>query len=270
MRDIQEQYDLSERRTCRIIPISRTVLRYQPKPRCDEAIINALKTVSEAHPRWGFGKLYHYLRNQGHSWNHKRVYRVYCAMKLNLRVTRRKRLPKRFPSELAEPSAPNQTWSMDFMSDALLTGRRFRTLNVIDDFNREALAIEVDTSLPAQRVVRVLEQIADWHGYPTRIRIDNGPEFIAQSVRDWISAVGAQTAFITPGSPWENGYVESFNGRLRDELLNGEVFHTIHEAKILIEQWRRHYNAVRPHSALGYRPPAPEAIIPVEARHVMH
>ena len=253
VRDIREQYDLSERHTCRIIPISRTVLRYQPKPRCDDAIINALKTISEAHPRWEFGKLYHYLRNQGHGWNHKRRYRVYCAMKLNLRVTRRKRLPKRFPSELAEPTVPNQTWSMDFMSDALLTGQRFRTLNVIDDFNREALAIEVDTSLPAQRVVRVLEQIADWHGYPARIRIDNGPEFISTTLMRWSQDHNVIIDFIQPA---QNAYIERFNRTYREEVLDFYLFHSLLEVRDITQRWMNSYNQERPHDALTGMTPA--------------
>lgn len=232
------------------------MLCYQPKPRQDDAIIDALKTVSEAHPRWGFGKLYHYLRNQGYGWNHKRVYRVYCAMKLNLRITHRKRLPKRFPSELAEPTVPNQTWSMDFMSDALLTGQRFRTLNVIDDFNREVLAIEIDTSLPAQRVVRVLEQITDWHGYPTRIRIDNGPEFISNTLMVWAQDHAVILDFIQPGQPAQNAYIERFNRTYREEVLDFYLFHSVKQVRDITQRWISSYNQERPHDALNGMTPA--------------
>lgn len=253
---IQSDYKLSERRVCRIIPISRSVVRYQPKPRDDRAIILELKTVSEAHPRWGFGKVYHYLRNQGHGWNHKRVYRVYCAMKLNLRIKRRKRLPKRFPAELAEPKTPNQCWSMDFMSDALLSGQRIRTLNIIDDFNRQALAIEVDTSLPAQRVVRVLDQIVDWYGYPTRIRIDNGPEFISKHLMSWAQDHGVLLDFIQPGQPAQNAYIERFNRTYREEVLDCFLFESLKQVQEITQRWISSYNQERPHDALNGMTPA--------------
>jgi len=253
---IQSDYELSERRACRIIPISRSVMRYQPQPRNDMAIITALKMVSEAHPRWGFGKVYQYLHNQGHGWNHKRVYRVYCAMKLNLRIKRRKRLPKRFPTELAEPKIPNQCWSMDFMSDALLSGQRIRTLNIIDDFNREALAIEVDTSLPAQRVVRVLDQIADWHGYPTRIRIDNGPEFISKHLMSWAQDHGVLLDFIQPGQPAQNAYIERFNRTYREEVLDYFLFESLTQVREITQRWISSYNQERPHDALDSMTPA--------------
>jgi putative transposase len=243
-------HQLSERRACRIIPISRSVARYQPKPRDDSEINAALKAVSEVHPRWGFGKLYQYLRNQGHPWNHKCVYRVYCAMKLNLRIKRRKRLPKRYPSELTEPDAPNQCWSMDFMSDALLDGQRFRTLNIIDDYNREALAIEVDTSLPALRVIRVLDQITDWHGYPARIRIDNGPEFISGTLMSWAQDHGVVLDFIQPGKPAQNAYIERFNRTYREEVLDFYLFHSLNEVRTITRRWISSYNQERPHDAL--------------------
>lgn len=253
---IQTAYGLSERRACRIIPISRSVVRYQVKPRDDQAIVLALKTVAEAHPRWGFGKLYQYLRNQGHGWNHKRVYRVYCAMKLNLRTTRRQRLPKRFPAELAVPTAPNQCWSMDFMSDALLSGQRIRTLNIIDDFDRQVLAIEVDTSLPAQRVVRVLERLTDWHGYPVRIRIDNGPEFISTRLMSWAQGHGVLLDFIQPGQPAQNAYIERFNRTYREEVLDFYLFQSVKEVREITQRWITCYNQERPHDALNGMSPA--------------
>jgi transposase InsO family protein len=158
------------------------------------------------------------------------------------------------------PEHPNHVWSYDFVEDRTHNGRKYRMLNVIDEFTRECLAIRVDRKLRSTDVIDVLSDLFILRGVPGHIRSDNGPEFIANALRDWITAVGATTAYITPGSPWENGYCESFNSKLRDELLNGELFYTLKEARIVIEQWRQHYNTVRPHSSLGYRPPAPEAI----------
>jgi transposase InsO family protein len=149
-------------------------------------------------------------------------------------------------------------------------GKAFRTLNILDEFSRECLAIKVERKLNSTDVIDVLTDLFILRGPPAHIRSDNGPEFVAQAVRDWIEAVGARTAYIEPGSPWENGYCESFNARFRDELLNGEVFYTLREAKIIIEQWRKHYNTRRPHSALGYRPPAPETIVPMDRTPAMH
>ena len=171
-----------------------------------------------------------------------------------------------------ESSALHWSWRRHRcgVCSALCSGRVYRTLNIIDEFTREALAIRVDRKLNSIDVVDALTDLFILRRPPAFIRSDNGPEFIAQKVRDWIGAVGAKTAYITPGSPWENGYCESFNARFRDELLNGEIFYTLKEAKIIIEQWRKHYNRKRPHSALGWRPPAPEAVIPLEQRPSMH
>ena len=161
-------------------------------------------------------------------------------------------------------------WSYDFVQDRTHDGRAYRILNVIDEFTKEALIIRVDRKLNSTDVVDALTDLFILRGPPEFIRSDNGPEFVAIKVRDWIEAVGAQTAFIEPGSPWENGYYESFNARFRNELLDGEVFYTLREAQILIERWRRLYNTVRPHSALSYRPPAPESVVPVDRRPTMH
>jgi transposase InsO family protein len=161
-------------------------------------------------------------------------------------------------------------WSYDFVHHRTDDGRAFRTLNVLDEFGRECLAIRVKRKLNSIDVIDVLTDLFILRGVPVYIRSDNGPEFIAEAVRNWIAAVGAQTAYIEPGSPWENGYVESFNARFRDELLNGEIFYSLKEAQIVIEQWRQHYNTKRPHSSLGYRPPAPEAIIPLQQRPPMN
>ena len=168
------------------------------------------------------------------------------------------------------PTDRHHGWSYEFVHHRTDDGRAFRTLNRIDEHTREYLEIRVKRKLNSIDVIDTLTDLFILRGIPAYIRSDNGPEFVAQAVRDWIKAVGAKTAYIEPGSPWENGYCESFNARFRDELLNGEVFYTLKEAQIIIEQWRRYYNTIRPHSALGYRPPAPETIIPIDQRQAMH
>ena len=160
------------------------------------------------------------------------------------------------------PEHRDHVWSYDFVEDRTHDGRKFRMLNVVDEFTHECLAIRVARKLKATDVIDVLSDLFILRGVPGHVRSDNGPEFVAKSVQAWIAAVGARTAYITPGSPWENGYVESFNARLRDELLDGEIFYSLREAQIVIESWRRHYNTVRPHASLGYRPPAPEVLVP--------
>lgn len=167
-----------------MLNLSRSVYRYRPDTNRDLAVIAAIQGVLEINPGYGFGKLYKTLRRQGHRWNHKRVYRVYCLLKLNKRRKGKRRLPSRFPEPLAMPTAANCCWSIDFMSDALMCGRRFRTFNVVDDFNREALAIEIDLSLPAPRVIRVLERVSLFRGYPEKLRVDNGPEFISLALAE--------------------------------------------------------------------------------------
>lgn len=245
------EYHISERRACRVMNLSRSLRQYQPRPRHDEAVIQALKHLADQHPRWGFHKMFAWLRNQGHAWNHKRVYRVYCAMKLNLRISKRKRLPKRFPEALAEPNTMNICWSMDFMSDALLNGRRIRTLNIMDDFNREALAIEIDSSLPAKRVIRVLDQLVDWRGSPQRIRVDNGPEFISSALALWAETNRVKLDFIRPGRPDQNAYIERFNRTYREEVLDTYLFHNLEEMRTITQRWITSYNQDRPHDALG-------------------
>lgn len=253
--EAMNQHEISERRACRLVNLSRSVKQYQPKPRDDSAIIAVLKQLAEQHPRWGFDKMFAWCRNQGYKWNHKRVYRVYCAMKLNLRMRKRQRLPKRYPDPLVQPDAPNVCWSMDFMSDALLTGQRIRTLNIIDDFNREVLAIEVDTSLPARRVVRVLNRLVDWRGGPQALRIDNGPEFISHVLRHWAEAHHVQLDFIRPGKPAQNAYIERFNRTYREEVLDLYLFQNVKEVRRITHQWMHSYNHDRPHASLGGLPP---------------
>lgn len=191
-----------------------------------------------------------YLKQQNKGWNHKRIRRVYCDLRLNLRIRPRKRLPKRHPKPLGQPSRSNESWSLDFMSDSLSNGRAFRTLNIIDDYNREALWIEVDSSLPAERVVRVLEMLIDWRGHPKQIRTDNGPEFISHKLTEWAKAQQIVLAHIQPGKPAQNAYIERFNRTFREDILDAYLFNSLSEVRKVTEQWLEEYNAIRPHDAL--------------------
>ena len=204
------------------------------------------------------------LRAEGWTVNHKRVERIWRreGLRVPARQPRRGRLWLNDGSCVRlRPGKPNHVWAYDFVEDRTRDGRKIRMLNVVDEFTRECLCIRVGRKLGAAEVIDVLTDLFIARGTPGFIRSDNGPEFVAVAVQGWISGIGAKTAYIEPGSPWENGYVESFNGKLRDELLNREIFSTLAEARVLIEQWRVHYNTVRPHSSLGYRPPAPEVIV---------
>lgn len=238
-------------RGCRVMSISRSSYRYQPDTAKDLPVIKALQQLAETHPRWGFRLMFDRLRNDGHRWNHKRVHRIYTELKLNLRRKGKKRLPSRHPQPLRVPEKLSQSWSMDFMSDALAQGRRFRTLNVIDDCNREALAIEIDLSLPAARVTRVLERLVELHGTPAQIRMDNGPEFVSITLADWAEKHSVHLEFIQPGKPTQNSFIERFNRTYREELLDCYVFSTIEEVRGLTQRWITAYNQERPHRSLG-------------------
>lgn len=231
--------------------MSDSVYRYKPALHRDNVVIAKLQEAVERYPAYGFSKLFKVLRRWGHPWNHKRVYRIYCALKLNKRRRGKKRLPSRTPAPLAVPAMANQCWSMDFMSDSLFCSRRFRTFNVVDDFNREALAIEVDLNLPTPRVIRVLERLAAWRGYPDKLRMDNGPEFISAALAEWAEEQAIELDFIQPGKPMQNSYVERFNRTYRDEVLNMYVFKTLTEVREVTEKWIKEYNEERPHDALN-------------------
>lgn len=246
---------MSLRKACSLLKLSRSVYRYQAKPRSDEDVIQALLALVEQYPRFGFAKLFILLRRQGHPWNHKRVYRVYCQLGLNLKRRAKKRLPPREAVPLSVPADINHSWSMDFMNDALYDGRRFRTLNVVDDFNREALAIEVDRSLPAERVTRVLDRIAQWRGYPESIRVDNGPEFISATLLGWAEEHQVKLNFIQPGKPTQNAYIERFNRSFRTEVLSYYIFDSLTQVREIIDQWIIQYNEQRPHEALNHLTP---------------
>ena len=204
---------------CRAFGVSETCYRYGPKLRAEnEQISDLLTGLTDARKTWGFGLCFLHLRNvKGHPWNHKRVYRIYCALELNLRIKSRKRLKRDKPDALAVPEAPNITWSMDFMADRLADGRQFRLLNVLDDFNREGLGIEVDFSLPAERVIRSLDRIIEWRGKPSTIRVDNGPEYISGKLLIWAEKLGITIQHIQPGQPQQNAYIERYNRTVRQD-----------------------------------------------------
>jgi putative transposase len=255
---------VSERRACRVLGQHRSTQRKVPQTPDDEAALTAdIIELARQYGRYGYRRITKMLRTAGWSVNKKRVERLWRreGLKVPSKQPKRGRLWLNDGSCIrlrAERS--NHVWSYDFVADRTHDGRAYRMLCIIDEFTREALAIRVARRLNSTDVIEALCDLFIDRGIPAHIRSDNGPEFIAAALREWIAAVGAKTAYIEPGSPWENGYVESFNGKLRDELLNGEIFYTLAEAKIVIEQWRRHYNTVRPHSSLGYKPPAPEVV----------
>jgi putative transposase len=243
---------------CRTFQISETSYRYERKLSDEnEAIADWLERLAANKRTWGFGLCFLYLRNvQGYGWNHKRVYRIYCELELNLRIKPRKRLKRDRPEPLAVPDMPNDTWSMDFMADQLADGRSIRTLNVLDDFNREGLGIEVDFSLPAKRVVRSLNQIIEWRGKPKTIRVDNGPEYVSGKLMAWAEKRDVRLEYIQPGKPQLNAYIERYNRTLRGEWLSQYIFETIEEAQEQATEWLWTYNNERPNMAIGGITPA--------------
>lgn len=255
--EVHEQYDLTISLVCDVFSISQTCYRYQPKLSTEnEEIADWLLRLTSTHKRWGFGLCYYYLRNvKGYSWNHKRIYRIYRELELNLRIKPRRRIKRDKPEALSVPIAINQVWSMDFMSDTLKDGRSFRTFNVIDDYNREGLTIDVDFSLPSVRVIRALDQIIEWRGKPYAIRCDNGPEYISQKLIDWATNNKITLLYIQPGKPTQNAYIERFNRTARHEWLDLHLFESIEHAQLLATQWLWTYNNDRPHTSIGGVPP---------------
>ncbi|WIO73920.1 IS3 family transposase [Porticoccaceae bacterium LTM1] len=248
---------ISIRLACATFGISETCYRYQAKLSCEnQQIAGWLLSLTEAHRRWGFGLCFLYLRNvKGFPWNHKRVYRIYRELELNLRIKPKRLIKRDHPGELDVPTAPNQVWSMDFMSDGLIDGRSLRTFNVLDDYNREGLGIEVDLSLPSSRVIRSLEQIIEWRGKPMAIRCDNGPEYISQKLIDWATEQRITLLYIQPGKPTQNAYIERFNRTVRHEWLDMHQFENVAHAQLLATQWLWQYNNERPNTAIGGVPP---------------
>jgi len=256
--------DASERRACEVLGQSRSVQRYLPRRRDDEDdITGRIVELAAVYGRYGSPRITAMMRNEGTRINHKRVERIWRreGLKVPAKQPKRGRLWVNDGSCVRlRPQHRDHVWAYDFVHDVTHDGRPFRMLTIVDEYTRECLAIDVARSIRSDDVLERIAWLMATRGVPAYIRSDNGPEFTATAVRRWLSEVSVQTLFIEPGSPWENGYCESFNGKLRDELLNGEIFYTLQEAKVLIERWRVHYNTVRPHSSLGYRPPAPEAL----------
>jgi len=240
------------------VGLSRAAWYKEPQDRLerDAEVIDALQRLAEKHPRRGFWKYHDQLRLSGRRWNHKRLYRVYCALGLNHRRRTKKRLGDRPRQPLAVPAEPNRVWSLDFMHDTLYSGRRFRTFNVLDDGVREILAIEVDTSLPGERVVRVLDQIKAWRGTPEAIRCDNGPELLSRPFVIWCEQNGVEVRYIQPGKPNQNAYIERFNRTFREEVLSAYLFEDLEQVQDLTWNWMVDYNEERPHDALGQVPPS--------------
>jgi putative transposase len=261
VRVAREEGELSERRACGLIGMNRSSWRYQQKEPNDTALRNRLRELAGERPRFGYRRLYRMLRREKENgkakWvvNHKRVYRLYREEGLAMRRRKGKRFRAEARVPLVLPERANQMWTMDFTRDSLASGRKFRTLNLMDGYTREALWIEADTSLPGLRVVRVLERVAEERGLPEAIQVDNGPEFISQVVDQWAYRNGVALHFIDPGKPVQNAFIESFNGKFRDECLNQNWFTNLEDAQRIIEAWREDYNTVRPHSSFGYRTP---------------
>ena len=257
---------VSERRACAALGQHRSTQRKVPRGREDAKRLTAdIIELARQYGRYGYRKIAALLRQAGWSVSDGRVERVWRreGLKVPAKQPKRGRLWRTDGSCIRlRPERPNHVWSYDFVEDRTHDGRKYRMLNVVDEFTHECLAIRLARKLKSIDVIDVLSDLFMLRGVPGHIRSDNGPEFVAKAVQEWIASVGAKAAYIEPGSPWENGYIESFNARLRDELLNGEIFYTLREAKIVIESWRRHYNAIRPHASLGYKPPAPEVFMP--------
>jgi putative transposase len=252
---IQTAYTLSQRRICRLIPISRKALRYTPIPRTGDAVLQErLQSLGERHPRYGYLMLHEMLKAEGIVQNRKRTYRVYRELNMQVRTKKRKKLIRpRIP--MAIPSRPNERWSLDFVSDQLADGRRFRVLNIVDDYSRVCVGQIVDLSISGLRLTRYLEQLRETRGLPQGLVLDNGPELTCKAMFFWAQQAGVKLLFIQPGKPTQNAFVESFNGRFRDGCLNQHWFRDLDDARQIIGAWRNHYNHERPHSSLGYKIP---------------
>ena len=262
---MRQKLGISERKVCSALGVSRSVQRYKPKKANDEQLLrHDIIRLAEKYGRYGYRKITALLKVEGWSVNHKRVERIWReeGLKVPKKQPKKGRLYLNDGSCIRlKPCWNNHVWSYDFVSERLVNGKKFRMLTVIDEYTRKALQIHTDYSIKSDDVIGVLASLFISEGIPDYIRSDNGSEFTAKNVRDWLGKLKVNTAYITPGSPWENGYNERFNGILRDELLNGEIFYSLTEAKVIIENWRKHYNQIRPHRSLGYNPPAPKAMI---------
>jgi len=266
--EVVKKLKVSERRACKVLEQPRSTHRKKKKEKPDEAeLTEDIIKLAKNYGRYGYRRITALLKREGWQVNHKRVERIWRkeGLKVPQKQPKRKRLWFNDGSCIRlKPLYKNHVWSYDFVFDRTSDGKVIKMLNIIDEYSRECLAIDVGRHLTSTEVLYKLSELFIIHGIPDYIRSDNGSEFTAKAIRKWLQRVGVKTAYIEPGSPWENGYIESFNGKLRDELLNGEIFDTILEAKVLTEMWRKHYNNIRPHSSLNFSPPVPEVILPLK------
>ena len=264
MDHVCEKLSVSERRACKVLGQPRSTQRRESFVPDDEPVlVQRMVELATQYGRYGYRRITAMLWADGWHVNHKRVERLWRreGLKVPSKQPKRKRLWLNDGSCVRlRPEHKDHVWAYDFVHDRTHDGRPLRMLTLVDEFTRECLAIDVARRMTSEDVLERLTDLFIHRGVPVSLRSDNGAEFTANAVRDWLARMGVRTLFIEPGSPWENGYIESFNGKLRDEMLNGEIFYTVREAKVLIERWRQHYNRIRPHSSLGYRPPAPETI----------
>ncbi len=267
MEQVRARYAVSERHACRLLGQGRGTQRYEPLTRTDEdALTRDIIHLASDYGRYGYRRITVKLREAGWEVSQDRVQRIW--RREGLKVPHKQRARRRLwlndgSCVRLRPERANQVWSYDFVSAMTHDGRLLRLLTMLDEYTRECLAIRVARRLGSYEVIETLAEVMLWRGIPEHIRSDNGPEFVAKALRSWLASLGTGPLYIEPGSPWENGYCESFNGKLRDECLNGEIFYSLKEAQIVIERWRVEYNTERPHSALGYRPPAPAAYSPL-------
>jgi putative transposase len=253
---VQEHFGFTQRRACRLVGAARSTVRYRRRDRDDDgALRSRLRELASQRPRFGYRRLHALLRREGVTVNHKRVARLYRAEGLAVRCRKRKTRTRIRRGRPSAPERANQQWALDFLEDSLASGRKIRVLSVIDVFTREALALEVDVSLPGQAVVRVLDRLGAERSRPVLVVLDNGPELISRALAAWAHQQAVTLHFIDPGKPIQNAHCESFHGRLRDECLNEHWFLSLGDARQIIEAWRQDYNHARPHSALGYRTP---------------
>ena len=252
---MMQTHNLSERQSCCLLNLSRTLNQYQPKASKDKALSDRLRSLAQTYPRYGYPMLHWFVVQEGLVVNHKRTYRIYRELGLQVRRRRRKRL-KRPRVLMIVPDRADKRWSLDFVSDQLANGRRFRVLNIVDDYRRECIGQIVDVSISGQRLSRFLDELLNYRSKPHSIVMDNGPELTSKSMFLWSQRTGVNLHFIQPGKPTQNAFVESFNGKFRDTCLNQYWFLSIDDARRTIETWRKHYNDIRPHSSLGYLPPS--------------
>jgi putative transposase len=251
---ILKRYKMSELHSCGLIGIHKSTYRYKSKKKLDKNLRKKIKKIAYKYTRYGYRRIYAVIRNKGLKINHKKIYRLYREMNLSKRVKKKKRI-NRHLGPLLSPTNINEAWGMDFMSDKLENGQIIKILNIIDIFSRECLKIVINKSLTSKEVIKTLEELKLTRGLPKTITLDNGPEYIANITKEWASKASVKLNYIPPGKPTKNAFIESFNGKFREECLNQNAFINIKEAKILIEQWRQYYNKERPHSSLGYKSP---------------